>query len=244
MKPILIISFSILGLLSCHSKTNDNSKRLPYLAPDEEKGIREILAFYGGKCDYRINKQFSTNGQNETSFLIKLSGSKLVDITPEKANLICANLAYLFFRNLSTAKKNYDYIQCELEITGGPNVGGQFTIPQLEIVNKKFATIYKVAEIIKNKQFDQLKDLLVIDSSFIVYEKPKLIENIRKVESSYSKVVKFVPFGFAFLKYNNGNEILHLSGSLDRESTTGTALSINVDPNSEKEVIFSMNYKY
>lgn len=220
------------GLLSNLVSTSDN----------EDKGIKEIISFYGGQCEYGVEKKVHTHKENETNFWLKFSKSAAIDSFAKIAELPGSNIAYIFYKNLDKEKSNYNQIQSELIFGDGETMKFSYTIAELEKVKAKIQLVDKIVNLIKNKNFKDIKNYLNVDTTLFKYDKDQLISNLQKAELEFGNASEFIPYGFKFSKANNGKEILHISGLIKRDKQSNY-FSINLDPNSVKDEVYLLNYQ-
>jgi hypothetical protein len=221
------------GLLSNLISNTDN----------EVKGIKEIVGFYGGQCEYGVEKTFQVGDENEKTFWIKFSKNASLDSFPERAELPGSNIAYLFYKNLGKEKNNYDKIRSELVFANGRRMAFKYTPEQLEKVRLKIPVVDKIVALIKNKQFDEIKNFLVVDTSLLKYNVDVLIANMEEAEPRFGNASEFIPVGFKFLRTDQGRDLLQIFGLIVRDKQNNN-LSVLFDPNSPQEKIYMMNYKF
>src|SRR5262245_43956052 len=84
----LLFGFGLLLVVlfysSCRPKHKGEKKtgllsHLVSITNNEDKGIKEIIAFYGGQCEYGIKKTVYIDKDNETVFWLKFSKSASID---------------------------------------------------------------------------------------------------------------------------------------------------------------------
>jgi len=204
---------------------------------NEDRGIKEIIAFYGGQCEYGVS---ITN--NETDFWLKFSHSPSIDSLPNLADLSCANIAYLFYKNLNGEENSYNHIQSELILGNGEDIKQSYTIHQLEKVKAKIGVVNKIVDLIREKNFKGIRDHLIIDTSLYKFDEASLVPNLQKAEIQFGKPKQFVPYGFAFFSSSRGKELLYLSGMIKRETGMSSFFNVNLDPNSTDDKIYTLNY--
>ncbi len=237
----------LISFCSCKPKHQGEKKtgllsNLVSITDNEDKGIKEIIAFYGGQCEYGVEKKASTDKDNETNFWLKFSKSPSVDSLSKVAELPGSNIAYLFYKNLDKEKNNYTQIQSELIFGDGGTMKFSYSIAQLEKVKSKIQLVDKIVSLIKNKNFKDIKNYLIVDSALFKYDKDILISNLQKAEPQFGNASEFIPYGFKFSKAENGQELLHISGLIKRDKQSNY-FSVNLDPNSMQDKIYSLNYQ-
>ena len=99
-------SVTILALLvvSC--------RNIVSITPNEDKGIKEILNFYGGYCKYSIGSSASTKDGAKKYFEIELSKSDVLEKYADMPDVSASNAAYILYKDLKNERKNYDEIRC------------------------------------------------------------------------------------------------------------------------------------
>lgn len=76
------------------------------ITENENKGIKNVLAFYGGQCEYGIQKIYSTDIGKQTNFWLKLSKSGYVDSSAKLQNYLLQTLLIFFLRTLRLKRKH------------------------------------------------------------------------------------------------------------------------------------------
>jgi uncharacterized membrane protein YecN with MAPEG domain len=246
----LLLRLSLLFLIflcSCKPKHQGEKNtgllsNLGSIADNEDKGIKEIIAFYGGQCEYGVEKKVYTDKDNETNFWLKFSKSPSVDSLAKVAELPGSNIAYIFYKNLNKEESNYNQIQSELVFGDGGTMKFSYSIAQLEKVKSKIQLVDKIVALIKNKKFNDIKKYLHVDTTLFKYDKDTLISNLQKAEPDFGNASEFIPYGFKFSKAGNGKEILHISGLIRRDKKSNY-FNVNLDPNLLQDEIYSLDYQ-
>ncbi|MFC4262640.1 hypothetical protein ACFOWM_07115 [Ferruginibacter yonginensis] len=148
----LTLLFSIF-FCSCKPKHQGEKKtgllsNLVSITDNEDRGIKEIIAFYGGQCEYGVEKKVYTNKANESNFWLKLSKSASIDSLAKVPELHCSNIVYILYKNLDKEKNNYNHIESELIFGDGGTMKSSFTIAQLEKVKSKIQLVDKIVSLI------------------------------------------------------------------------------------------------
>ena len=237
MKSVHIYFFSFAAILfSCNTNNNAGT-----LTANEDKGIKEIIGFYGGQCEYGFQKQIGTEG-NGTNFWIKFSKSADIDSLESIAEMPGSNIAYIFYKDLDKEKTKYRQIETELVFGDGRSKKYVYDTAQLEKVKQKIQLVNKIVALIDSKNYSDLRKSLVADTNIARYDKEQFIASVRQIEDSASKIKTFVPYGFRFSKIDNNREMLHISGLIAREKNSNY-FSVDLDPNSLQDEIYFLNYK-
>ena len=242
-----VILFLIVFFCSCKPKHSGEKKpgllsNLVDITDNEDKGIKEIIAFYGGQCEYGVQKRVYNNQDNETNFWLKCSKSRYLDTLEKIAELSGSNITYIFYKNLEKERSNYDQIQSELIFSDGGTVKFSYSVSQLEKVKSKIILVNKIVSLIKNKKFNDVANYLNVDTTLVKYDKTIVVSNLQKAELQFGNASGFVLYGFKFSKTDNGTEILHIAGSIRRDKQNNF-FSVNVDPNTSEDKIYSLDYK-
>ena len=242
----IILLLTIL-LSNCKSKHQGEKKpgllsNLVNITDNEDKGIKEIIAFYGGQCEYGVEKKISSNGNNQTNFWMKFSRSHITDSVSIFTELASSNIAYMFFKNLKDETGSYDNIRTEILLADGHSLKDEFLMNELELVKKKIPTVLNVVNLLTERKFQELKTLLKFDSSFYNYDKNDMIKGIESAENDYGKAGVFKMYGFRFFRSNSGTIILRIEGIISRNGGN-SAFVVDSDPDSQSNEIFYLNYK-
>ena len=233
--PLLFIVLFSLFLSAC--KPN-----LLSITDNEDKGIKEVIGFYGGQCEYGVEKKVSTDKGSETKFWLKFSKSAFIDSIEKMAELPCSNIAYLFYKNLGKEKSNYTGIQSEIIFGDGESLKLDYTISQLEKVKSKIKLVDKIVALIKNKDFKSIKNYLAPDTTMFKYDREMLLVNLQKAEPDFGNAKEFIPYGFKFSKTSDGKEVLHISGAIKRDKLSNY-FSVNLDPDTLQDEIYTLDYQ-
>lgn len=94
--------------------------------------------------------------------------------------------------------------------------------------------------LIKNKDFEQLKNILNDQETFR-YDKNELVANMERMDPEFGSITEYRLFGFNFSSAGN-DQILKIYGIVLRDKNNHE-LSIFLDPNSKKEEILKLDYK-
>jgi hypothetical protein len=235
----ILVAFTIT---SCGNKHDGEKKpgllsNLVSITDNEDKGVKEILAYYSGECKYSIGAE---NG-GKRYFELEMSKSQAIEKYAHIVEMPASNIAYLFYKNLKQEKSNYDEIHTVIILNNGDKKAFTFSPEKLEIVGKKMMLVNKVVELIKNKNFEAIKPMLN-NTSLVKYDKNELVANLSKVDPTFGTVKKFLTYGFRFNKSDGGKEILHISGALIRDKQSHE-FSVDLDLNSTKDEILILQYK-
>ena len=223
------------GLLSYLVKISDT----------EDAGVKDVLGFYGGYCEYSIGRGFETGKSDTKYFELKVSESKGFEKYSDHLGFVANNIAYRFFRNL-TEEERKEYTHIKPVIIYPENKETEFEIStwELNIVDQKMAFVDSIVDIIKQKKFDELGPLLN-DSTLVSYDKNELIENLKKYDSQFGNVTDegFRIFGYGFRPLNDsGDDILFIAGAIMRD-IQANEFTVAVDPYSEKNEILLLQYE-
>lgn len=250
MKKI-IISVILLSVtvFSCSRREGEQKTGLlSYLvniSDNEDAGVNDVLGFFGGKCEYSIGKSVSTEEKSKKYFELRLFESEAIEQFSSNPKFPASNIAYRFYRNLNKEERqNYTHIKPVIVFKDGSEIEFEFSTWELEIVDKKIPFLNKVVNMIREKRFDDLSPLLN-DSTIAEYDKNELIDNLKKVDPQFGNVTDegFRIFGYKIDALDNkGNDYLYFSGAIIRD-IQANEFSLIIDPYSDKEEIFLMQYK-
>lgn len=243
---VILISCSLYG---CNQREGEQKPGLVShfvsISDTEDLGVKDVLAGYGGYCEYSLGKSISTGEENENYFELKLTKSDLLDHFLERPGLATSGIAYRFYRNLSgEERKKYTHINAVLVFNDGTEYEMKHPTKELELIDKKAPLIQKVVNMIKEKQFDDLIPLLN-DSTVAEFDRYELVANLKSYDPQFGDVTKngFRLLGCKFDKFGEqGDTYVYIAGVLDRERQSNN-LSIIIDPNSEEDIIYYLQYK-
>lgn len=245
---ILILFASTLTITSCGKRHEGEQKpsllsNALSITDNEDKGVKEILDFYGGYCKYSIGASASTATGKKKYFELELSKSEFIDEKAKVAQMPASNIAYLFYKNLNKEERAiYDEIHTVLIFSDGETMTFEFPSNQLELVDQRMKVVNKIVGLIKEKNFEALRPLLN-DTALVNYDKEELITNITNIDPQFGNVTEgFRPFGFRINKAKDGTDVLHISGAIIRDKQSNE-FSVDLDLNGKDDNIFVLQYK-
>jgi hypothetical protein len=249
---LVIAALLLLGTAGCKAKhkgeqTTGFLSNFVNISEKEDKGIKEILAFYGGKCEYGYETKAEKGKDTEKIFWIKLSNSNELDTligTPgfeAIEELSGANIAYLFYKNIGNEKYNYTSIKTILVSKKIGQTEYLYSIAELDKVNRKMPLVNKIVDFIIQKQFAELGKKFTIDKQIIDINIDTMITKLQDAESIFGNASGFVLDGFRFITSNSGKRVLIFSGYILRDKQNNL-FSIAVDPDTFNETIYNLDY--
>ena len=243
----ILITVFILGATSCSRREGEQKSGLlshfVSITENEDKGIKEILDFYGGECKYSVGVVESTkDNEDKKYFEIELMKSFVFSKYPDKHEFTTSNIAYGFFKNLNQEEReNYTHIRGTLVLDNGERVEHDYSREDLAVVEQKMKIVQSVIDAIKEKKFENLGPFLNPENVF-TYDKNQLINGLRTVDPQFGNIQEFRLFGFKFTNAGD-NEVLNISGMLFRD-VQNNEFKVYLNPKSKKEEILSLDYKW
>jgi len=244
---LILIAFT-LTITSCGNRHEGEQKpsilsNALSITDNEDKGVKEVLDFYGGYCKYAVGASASTETGKQKYFELELSKSDVIEEKAKVAQMPASNIAYLFYKNLNKDEsENYDEIHSVLIFADGEKMTFKFPTKQLELVKQRMKVVDKVVRLIKDKNFEALKPLLN-DQALVSYDKNELVTNLTKVDPQFGNVTEgFRPFGFRINKAKDGTDVLHISGAIIRDKQSNE-FSVDLDLNGKDDNIYVLQYK-
>ncbi len=238
---------SVLILNSCAEKKDGEKKttllsNILSITANEDNGVKEILNFYGGYCEYSIGKSSSTEEGNKTFFELKLSKSDVIEKYANKVELPASNTAFLFAKHLKKEQENYDEIRVVILLNNEKEYTFKYEMEQLKTVEDRVPVMEQVIENIKNKTFLEIGNYLNNESIY-KYNKTELLTNLEKVNGKFGEVQNFYTYGFKFHTFEDGMEILHISGMVIRD-IQNHQFSAEFDLSAPKDELLKIDYKF
>lgn len=250
MKGKLLLILVIALITSCAKKNKGEQKTSLFsyfveISETEDLGVKDVLGFYGGQCEYSIGRGYETDKGKKIFFELKISQSEGLLGYSDNLDFAANNIAYRFYRNLSKEEKK-EYTHINSVVVNSEGVEREFEVStwELELVHKKMSFVDSVIDIIREKKFDDLTNMLN-DSTLVSYDRNELIGNLKKFDPQFGNVTDegFRIFGYRFQPLDDqGNEALFIAGAIMRD-VQANEFSIVVDPYSEKKEILLMQYK-
>jgi hypothetical protein len=221
------------GLLSHFVSITDN----------EDKGIKDIVGFYGGECLYSIGFVKSTKKEEDKKyFKMELSKSGVFAKYSDRPEWITSNMAYRFYKNLNDKEKqNYTHIRCTIIFDNGDKVKHDYSMDELEMFNRKYTTVIKVIETIKEKRFQDIKEYLNPQNLF-PYHKDSLAINLEMFDKQFGDIQEFRLFGFKYTTVER-KDILGIFGVLIRDNQN-CEFKVYTDLKADKDDILIVDYKW
>lgn len=246
MKRTYLIVLTCLLLGSCSNKREGETKttllsNFISITDRENNGVKEILDFYGGYCEYSIGVALSTAEANTKYFELKLSKSEALDDYLKSPEVVASNMAFIFYNNLKEEKKNYTEIHSVLQFNNGEQFKEIYSKEQLDLIQQKMAVLNKVVEIMKSKDLEPLKDILS-NESYNTDSKNDLIKNINNAEATFGNVKGFQLYGFQQGTINDFN-ILKILGVIERDKKNHE-FSLNVDLKVSEDLVHYLDFKW
>lgn len=246
MKTKILLLILTLLTISCSKREGEQKtgllSHLISITDNEDKGIKEILGFYGGECKYAVGVLKSTNNEDKKYFKLELSKTPLLTKYADKVDYITSNLAIRFFKNLNQEERqNYTHIRGVVVFDNGQRIEHDYSRDQLALVEKKLGVVMKIFEIIKKKKFEDVEPFLNLENVF-TYEKKELIEGLKRVDPQFGEVQEFRLFGFQFIEHEN-KELLDIAGMMVRDIQSNK-FKVYLNPLSTKDEILSIEYDW
>jgi hypothetical protein len=246
MRRIIHYIFCILVLSSCGAKHRDEKKtgllsNFLSITDNEDKGIKEVLSFYGGECEYSVGFSKSNGNNNGKFFEMALRKSKVLEQQADISEMPASNIAYRFYKNLKDERAKYNYIKVVIDFENGGKQTFKYNCQDLKNVEDKLPIADSLVSLIKLKNFQVLKNILN-NNSVYTYDKNEYISNLEKAESEFGNITE----GFRFLGFTvkklDGIELLHLSGVIVRDKQN-TNISMDIDWNKDLNNLYLLQYK-
>jgi hypothetical protein len=224
--PIVAICFTVIGCNSDH------------LSESEDKGIKDILANFGGKCEYSIGYNIE-GSKSRKYFELRLSESryqKAFDSIPEVPS---SNIAFTFFKHLIPNETvRYDFIRSKILLISGKEFSKDFESKKLLLVDSKMHELENTLDLLKSKKYSELERNL--NNSVIPYNKRELMTEFERIDSIYGGVEDFSFLGFRFYKFSANTELLHISASVKQ---LRAVLNFSIDLNPYNNDIYLIRYE-
>lgn len=239
-KSIIIPLFLSIIITSCVEKRKGEIKTTALsnflsVTDNEYRGVREILDFYGGYCEYSYHWNYSSENGKTTDFGLELSKSEVIDKLD--LELVASHIAFLFYNELKEEKYNYKHIRTKL--IGNKSSINKYNTDTLEIVKNKISLLNQTINIVNNKNRRLLQE--VFDSSVYQTSSDAFMDGIIKYEPRFGYINDFHFRGFKIIKSKN-KYILHLSAMLIREKED-SEFSIETDLDISNDKIYKLDYQ-
>ncbi len=212
------------------------------ISDDERNGIDDILAFYGGYCQYSIGFSTTTDEDSKKYFELELSQSEVAENYKDKIDMVTSNLAYRFYRNLDEGSKNkYSHIRGKVIFGDGKEDYDDYPVEDLKILNDKFYLITNIQSWINNEDYKQIARNLN-DSLVYEYDRNVLATNLEKIDPRFGMISEYRLFGFKFLTPDN-IRVLRVKGLFIREKENSQfTIWLNATPESNE--ILKIDYSW
>ena len=247
IKTILIALLTATTLYSCDNAREGETKptllsNLVKITDNEDKGVKDVLANYGGYCEYSIGTSASTEEGTIKYFELKLSKSETIESFENIMHYPASNIAYLFYRNLGEEQTNYQEIRSIIETTKGKSTSFSFSTTDLELVNNNISIMDEIVDLLKKKEFEQLSSMMV-ENKYYVFDKTELVQNLSKLQPQFGEVKGWLPFGFQIAKTDDGKTLLHISSIINRE-IKDHEFHINIEVTENAPKLLALDFKF
>jgi len=238
------LTLIVLLLVSCgHKHKGERATSLLSnflsITDNEDKGIKEIVGFYGGYCEYSTGVDLSTDKGKIKFFELKLTKSDVANKFSNIPEFTASNIAYLFYKNLKGENKNYDEIHSVLLLNKKERYESKYSRAQLEIITKKMDLFNKICMLIKNKNYTALESYLGVES-WGYSNKSQFINNLQNVDYTFGNIKNYMPFGFRFETFD-GHDVLDIFGVMIREKQNN-AFCVKIDLKPLEGKIYFLDY--
>ncbi len=240
---ITLLCFGLITMNSCllnNGTSTGLAGALVGLTPNEDKGIKEIIGFYGGRCEYSIGMSTGINVERTKYFKIKLENSQATQAI-KNTEMACGNIAYMFYHALnSKEKENYQEIHVKLVPSQQPANEETYTAEQLQNMDKKLQFTERFISFIKNKQADSLQSYFSTE----LFSKKQISEFVNKLqtnEAGLSPIRDFVPVGFEVTEYDN-YPVMRVSGIIRRQKNN-TQFTLFIYNKVGEQQVFGVDYR-
>lgn len=213
------------------------------ITDNEDKGVKDILGFFGGECRYSIGVSASSSEGNGKFFELELSKCEAIEQWKDDPQIPSSNMAYRFFSQLKEERKNYNEIRSVLIFKDGKKTEAKYSVKELQLVSNRMNVVKKIVNLIKEKKFDAIKPMLN-DSSVFHYNKNTLIKNIENADPEFGNITEegYRFWGYRINTTNTGMQLLHISLVLIRDKQSST-FSVDLDLNGTNNEVYLLNYK-
>lgn len=240
----LIFSFVLVfsnSLLSQQGKSYNESGALIRdfeFSYEEKEGVKSILSFYGGKSEYSTGYVFRSKKGLSKYFEIIIKESTYINKQISKPDFPASNIAYLFFKSLQKERDSYD----EIRVVVGDEKQFKFSYTKEELFNveEKIKFAEYVVKLIGANDFTELTKL--ISNKLVPFKVESLINSIKNVESMFTAVKKFIPYGFKIVNYK-GTNLIHISGAIERIEKSNE-FSLDLDYDLKSNIIYQIKYSF
>jgi hypothetical protein len=212
------------------------------ITDSEDRGVKAVLATYGGYCSYSVGVSVDTRGENEKYFKLKLNKSNGLEYYEKYYDMLGPGICYTFFRELANEKTSYSSIRAQIEFNDGQEKSFEFSINELEKVQQKMQLVEDIVQVLKDRQFQKLK--LYLDKQTVVkYNMDDFIKNVIKIEEVSGSVQSFMFLGFSIDKTENDVTLLKVAGLLKRNNQNNP-IKIEMDLNSNLNQVFNFDFTF
>ncbi len=209
------------------------------ITDNEDKGVKEILEYYGGQCEYSIGFENDID-----YFELKMTKSVALEDYQDQNMIVMpgSNIPYLFYSNLLEEREVYDEIRCIIVLENGKEFEFQYSREDLEIVYQSMKVVDKIVDYLKDGNFNSIKSM-INDKGIIDYDKNELIDNMKSLESRFGTAKTFLSYGFILTNNGKDQNTLRISGQVEREIESHQ-FSVYIDLKAPKGEVYLIEYKF
>ncbi len=214
------------------------------LSENEEKGIAEIKAAYGGQLSYELLDSTTADGAKKY-LQFKLSQSDVLEKQADLLELKASNVAWLFFKNIGEEKNKYTHLKIILMLKDKTGDSRIYSIQELEKVKAKIPVIEQAAAAIQSGNYDGFYELFPQDIRATV-TKENLINFCSSVDNEKGRATgfQFEGFGYFFLSSEN-KQLLNLAGFHTRaRESSPFGVFVDADMPELNGSLYSIKFEY
>lgn len=226
-----MFAVTMLALSSCN-----------IVSKNDTKGLNDIMAFFGGRCNFLKDYDYSTDKGKEVTAKIELRGSTVVQDFADKPGLCASGAAYMFYNDLGSEKKNINSVQVTLNYNDGSKTINTYTAALLDSVINGLATVDKVVQFLKESKYDSVCSMFITDTSVVKLNRSLFISQVQKLDSTLGAIKDFHLLGFKIDRSDNYTSIYY-AGGLTR-TIQGSKFAVGIVLNKGKNLLRLVDYTF
>lgn len=159
--------------------------------------------------------------------------------------MIASHIAFQYFNGLKDESKELDLIKVVITYSTNISIPFEHSTESLEQVNDRMLVANKVVELLKTKNWVELKSVLNNDRIQVkgkFLDKAKMIPDLESAQKELGDITSFTPRGFR-IAYINGVKYLAIFGVLTR-TIQSCEFKIVVELDSKNLEIFDLQYAF
>lgn len=205
----------ILALFLAVGCTGQESSA-PTMSNAEQAAIKKVTDFYGGICDSQIEIKGDTSSAYSKIMNLEITRSRLMEQYESMLEMPASNIAYLFYKNLSSIDSSYTDVRVKIVLRAGQAYEDQYSVQQLKTIKILEENFNASTYALVNKQYEGF--MSYFDSSAVKtygVTATDIGEIYNQISSQATQYKELQMHGFTFLRHPELDiEAVNIAGAI------------------------------